>query len=136
MLRQSPIPDELDAPFYAAANEDRLVIQFCTDCDRWQYPPKHNCSACSHSTGLVWRQVSGDGTIYSFAVVHDTQIAVLRDELPFTAAVIELNECPGIVMVSHIHASSPGDVEIGLAVRVTFVPTVATDQKVPEWVLQ
>ena len=30
MPKQSPIPDDLDRPFYEAANEDRLVLQYCT----------------------------------------------------------------------------------------------------------
>ena len=38
MPKQSPIPDALDKPFYDACNEERLVVQYCTNCLRYQFP--------------------------------------------------------------------------------------------------
>ena len=40
MPKQSPVPDEVDKPFWDAANEDRLVVQYCVECDRLQHPPR------------------------------------------------------------------------------------------------
>src|SRR6516162_6854422 len=68
MPKQSPIPDDLDRPFYDAANQDRLVIQYCTVDDRWQYPPEPVCAGpCGSADNLQWRENDGAGTIYSYA---------------------------------------------------------------------
>jgi uncharacterized OB-fold protein len=133
MPKQSPIPDDLDRPFYDAANEDRLVIQYCTACDRWQYPPEPVCAGCESDAHLEWRQNDGDGTIYSYAVVYDTPIRLLQEDQPFNCAVIELDHAPGINFLSHLPGQAPGDVPIGAKVKLTFEATPATGQKVPEW---
>jgi uncharacterized protein len=131
--KQSPVPDELDSAFYAAANEDRLVIQHCAGCDRYQYPPEPACARCESPDRLSWRQVEGRGTIYSYAVVYDTPVASLQPDQPFNVAVINLDECPGITMLSHLPGTPPGQVQIGAPVRLIFEVTPATGQKVPEW---
>jgi uncharacterized OB-fold protein len=133
--KQSPVPDELDQAFYAAANEERLVIQHCAGCDRYQYPPEPACYQCDSPDQLAWRQIEGRGTIYSYAVVYDTPVASLQPDQPFNVAVIDLDECPGINMMSHLPGTPPGEVPIGAPVRLIFETTPATGQKVPEWQL-
>ena len=39
MPKQSPVPNELDKAFWDACNEERLVIQHCSTCDRFQHRP-------------------------------------------------------------------------------------------------
>jgi uncharacterized protein len=133
--RQSPLPDEADLPFWTAANDGRLVVQYCRFCARWQFPPSRTCEKCGSTSSVEWREVDGRGEIYSFAVIHDTPIAVLRPDQPYHSAVVTLADCPGINMVSQLRGYSPGAVRIGDPVRVTFVASAATGQKIPEWVL-
>ena len=64
--------NDLDRPFYDAANQGKLVLQYCTTDDRWQYPPEPVCSQCGSADHLEWREHDGDGTIFSNTVVHDT----------------------------------------------------------------
>ena len=133
MPKQSPIPDEVDKPFFDAANEDCLVLQYCATDDRWQYPPKPECAQCGSADHLSWRQVNGDGAIYSYAVVYDTPVASLQPDQPFNVAVIELDEAPGVVFLSHLPGTAVDEVPIGGRVKLIFEKTLATGQKVPEW---
>lgn len=135
MPRQSPVPDDVDRTFWEAANEGRLVVQHCGRCDRWQYPPTTTCPACGASDLFQWRDVDGRGSVYSFAVIRDTQVAAMRDDLPFNAAVISLDECPGVLMLSRLPGSRPAEVELESPVRLVFESTPATGQAVPEWEL-
>lgn len=135
MPKQSPIPEELDRPFWDACNEDRLVIQNCRACNRLQHPPQAACSQCGSADNLEWRPVAGRGTIHSYGVVHDTAVAVLQPDQPFNLALIELEEDPGIKLLSHLPGAPVDAVTIGAPVRVVFETTPATGQKVPEWVL-
>jgi uncharacterized OB-fold protein len=133
MPKQSPIPDEVDAPFWAACNEDRLVLQFCGGCGRYQHPPSADCRQCGSTSSLGWRQVDGGGTIYSYTVVYDTPIALLQSETPFNVVTIDIDEAPGVNMVSHLPGTPVDRVPIGASVRLIFEVTEATGQKVPEW---
>jgi uncharacterized protein len=133
MPKQSPIPDELDKPFYDAANEGKLVIQFCGTCRRWQFPPEPACRQCGLQDSLSWRQIAGRGTIYSYGVVYDTPIVSLQPDQPYNVAVIALDQAPEINMVSHLPGSKLEDVQIGRGVRLVFERTPATGQMIPEW---
>jgi len=130
--KQSPVPDELDKPFYDACNEDRLVIQYCPNCSRYQFPPRRVCAGCLNAA-IEWRQISGRGRIQSRVVVYDTPVSVLIPDQPFNIATISLEEEPEIVMFSHLPGTPVEEVPIGAQVEVIFEATPATGQKVPEW---
>ena len=132
MPKQSPIPDDLDKPFYDACNEDRLVIQYCPNCSRYQFPPRRACGGCLNGA-IEWRQVSGRGRIQSRVVVYDTPVSVLIPEQPFNVATISLEEEPEVIMFSHLPGTPVEQVPIGGEVEAIFETTPATGQKIPEW---
>ena len=77
--------------FWQAAERNELVIQHCAECGSYQFYPRPFCLECG-SMDLTWRQVSGDGMIYSMTEV---QIAVSQLlEPPYTVALVELDEGP------------------------------------------
>lgn len=133
MPKQSPIPDALDKPFYDACNEERLVIQYCTNCLRYQFPPRPACARCGNNASVEWRQLSGRGRIISRVVVHDSPTSALISEQPFNVAAIALDEEPEVIMLSHLPGTPVDKVPIGAAVEVIFETTPTTGQKVPEW---
>ncbi len=135
MPLQSPQPEEVDQGFFDAANADKLVVQNCTACNRLQHPPQPACSECGSGGNLEWREMSGRGTIHSYGVVYDTPIAELQEDQPYNVAVIELEEDPGINMLSHLPGVPVDEVPIGAAVQAIFEATQATGQKVIEWQL-
>ena len=132
MPKQSPIPDALDKPFYDACNEERLVVQYCPACNRYQFPPRASCGGCLYA-GIEWKQVSGRGRIQSRVVVYDTPVSVLIPDQPFNVATIALEEEPEIIMLSHLPGTPVEQVPIGAQVEVVFETTPATGQKIPEW---
>ena len=131
MPKQGIVPDDLTAPFWAAANEHRLVIQHCTSCDRLQHPPADKCAGCS-GLEFDWQEMSGRGHIYSYGVVHDGPVRMLHEDQPFNVAIITLDDDPDIQMLSHLPGIPPGEVPVKTSVRVIFEDT-ANGQKVPEW---
>ena len=133
MPKQSPIPGDIDKPFWDACNREELVVQNCKSCDRMQHPPKEKCGGCNSSDNLEWREMSGKGTISTYIVVHDTPVTILQAEQPFNVAVVKLDEDPGITMLSHLPGTATDAVPIGAKVQVEFETTPATGQKVPEW---
>ena len=133
MPKQSPVPEELDKPFWEACNEGRLVIQHCKTCDTLQHPPKEACSKCESGENLEWREMSGRGKIYCYGVMYDSPVITLAVDQPFNVAVIQLEEDPGINMLSHLPGTPVDQVPVGANVQVEFETTPATGQKVPEW---
>ncbi|MDP6102435.1 MAG: Zn-ribbon domain-containing OB-fold protein [Dehalococcoidia bacterium] len=133
MPKQSPVPDEVDQGFWEACNESRLVIQYCHECDRLQHPPQEACAQCGSGNHLEWREVSGRGTIHTYAVMYDNPVPLLFDDQPFNVAVIALEDDPGIKMLSHLPGTPVDEVPIGAPVKLVFEKTQGTGQMVPEW---
>ncbi len=132
MVKQGVIPDDLTKPFWAAANEGRLVVQNCSACNRLQHPPAPVCGQCGSEDDLEWNQMSGRGKIYNYGVVHDCPVELLQEDQPFNLAVIMLEEDPGIQMYSLLPGTPVDKVPVGAGVEVVFEAT-ANGQKVPEW---
>jgi uncharacterized protein len=117
MNRPRPVLTEDNHQFWEAANEHRLVIQQCNQCGRLAHPPRPVCPHC-HSTDRAFTEVSGTGTLYSYALLHHPQHPAF--DYPVTAALVELAEGPRL-LTNLVHCE-PGDIRIGMPVRVTFEP--------------
>jgi uncharacterized protein len=108
---------ELTARYWDAAREGRLVVQECRSCRQVWHPPLPRCPHC-HSADPGWRDVSGDGTVYTYTVVrHPTHFA-FTDKIPYVLAIVELAEGPRLVTA--ITGCAPGEVRAGLPVRAVF----------------
>lgn len=108
---------ELTAPYWDAAREGRLVVQECRSCHQVQHPPLPRCPHC-HSADLGWRQVSGDGTVYTYTVVrHPTHFA-FADKIPYILAMVQLAEGPRVLTA--LTGVEPDRVRAGQPVRAVF----------------
>jgi hypothetical protein len=56
-------------PFWDAAKDGRLVIQYCKDTGKPQFFPRP-VSLATGRRNLEWRQVSGKGKVYSFTTTY------------------------------------------------------------------
>jgi uncharacterized OB-fold protein len=75
------------------------------------------CPGC-RGRGLGWKKVSGLGTVYSYTVTHQAIHPSLRDRVPWTVIMVDLDE--GVRMISHIVDCPAEDVRIGMRVEVVF----------------
>ncbi len=116
-----PAVDELTQPFWDAAARQQLVIQRCQECAYFNHPPRTVCDACQ-SQQLAFVPVSGRGRVYSYAVMHQPNIAGFEQEIPYLNLLVELEEQPRLLLVSHLPISAKAAVQIGAAVEVTFQP--------------
>ena len=114
-----PTPDELSQPFWEAAKQHKLVVQRCQECSYFNHPPRLACDACQ-SQQLQFEPVSGQGTIYTFTVMHQPNIAGFEDQIPYVNILVELEEQPLLFMVSNLPDSEKDKVRIGGRVEVYF----------------
>ena len=119
MPKPIPKPDEVTKPFWDAANEKRLVAQFCDQCNRYQHPPESSCARC-RSESLQFRQLSGKGKIYSWQVMHDNRVRLMQEYVPFIIAIVECDESENVYHLTNLPGSAPGQFEIGDPVAVEF----------------
>ena len=116
-----PLPDLDEAayarPFWEAAAEERLLVQYCPACDRHQYFPRPWCGGCADD--VEWAEATGLGTVYSYTVVRRAvSNPALADDVPYVTAYVALEEGPR--MMTRIVDCGVDDVERGLPVEVAF----------------
>src|SRR5262249_49569248 len=114
-----PAVDDLSRPFWEAAKQHQLIVQRCDGCGYFNHPPRAVCDACQ-AQQLTFTPVSGRGTIYSYSVMHQQNIAGFEDQTPYLNILVELDEQPRLFMVAHLPGSERDNVKIGKRVEVYF----------------
>lgn len=118
--RPIPAPDDVSGFFWAAAAEGRLVLQRCRACDKLQYPPEVCCVHCQ-AEDFDHVETCGRGVIYSYAIVDRPLHAGFIDALPYITVMVELDDQPGLRMVTNLVEAAPGaELRCGLPVEVVF----------------
>ena len=113
--------------FWAGTAAGELRIQRCGECGAVRHPPGPICPRCGAATpGYV--VAAGTGEVYSYVVHHHPPVPGRK--LPIVVALVTLTE--GVRMVGELLDAGPGDVRIGLPVRVAFV-RVDEDLTLPAW---
>ena len=118
--RPVPAPDDVSGFYWEAAAQHRLVLQRCRSCHKLQYPPEICCVHCQ-SEEFELAELAGTGVLYSYAVVDRALHAGFVDKLPYVVAFVELDEQPGLRILTNLVDVPPGtDLSCGMPVEVVF----------------
>ena len=112
-------PDGLDAPYWDAIAEDRLVMQHCNACGTWQWGPEWTCHHC-HSFDLAFDEVPQTGRIYSYERVWHPVHPALNEQGPYIIVLVEFPAHDGARMVGNLVGDPRQAVEIGAEVCAVF----------------
>lgn len=103
-------------PFWEAAREGALVIQYCRETGRPQFFPRP-VSLATGKRNLEWREVSGNGKVYSWTTTYSAWPGH-EDRVPYICALVELDE--GVRMLVNLLNCRSNDVKIGMKVRLCW----------------
>jgi uncharacterized protein len=95
-----------EATFRAHLAARELRIQFCCACSRGVHYPRVVCPFCA-STELEFREVSGQGTVYSTTVEHRHAATTGV----FNLSLIDLDE--GVRVLAEVTSNDPTSIRIG-----------------------
>ncbi len=110
-------PDALTEPFFAAGAEGRLLLATCDGCGEMRLPTSPACPSCL-GEGYEWNEVSGRGTVYTFAIMHQRYHAAWEPDLPYNIALVELDEGPR--MPANIIGVNNDEIAVGMPVEVVW----------------
>lgn len=116
-----PVVEPLTEPFWAAAREQRLVIQRCTECGTFRHLPHVLCASCQ-SPAHDWVESAGRGTVFTYTIVTHAVHGAVAEVVPYNVVVVELDDCGGVMVPSNVVDCPPEAVAVGMAVEVVFEP--------------
>jgi uncharacterized OB-fold protein len=114
-----PIPqiNDENRAFWTGGADGELRIARCGNCGYYLHPPTPRCPEC-WSEDVAPSAVSGRGHVYTYTINRQRWVPDL--EVPFVLAAVELDEQPGLRLISTVECD-PDEVEIGMPVEVAFV---------------
>ncbi|HTW76812.1 MAG TPA: Zn-ribbon domain-containing OB-fold protein [Thermoplasmata archaeon] len=93
----------------------------CTICSTVYFPPRLVCPNCTHHRQSIGKmvpfQLSGEGEVFSFTVVHDPAEG-FEMQVPYVAALVKTVEGP--MLTGQIVDIEPDQAQIGMKVHATF----------------
>jgi uncharacterized OB-fold protein len=124
-----PALDPWNRPFWAACEENRLIVQRCRATQQTWFPPSP-VSPFKPDAGWDWIECSGNGVVQSWVVFHQKYFPGFADRIPYNVAVVRLDE--GAVLVSNIDAPND-EIKIGRRVSVRFERRGAVNVPIFAW---
>ena len=114
-----PLPgiDEENRPFWEYCKKHELRVQKCGNCGTLRYPITSICPNCM-SMDFEWAKMSGKGKVYSFAIIRRASHPAFANEIPYTVAIIQLDEGPRLE--SNVIGIDPQQVKVDMPVEVVF----------------
>jgi uncharacterized OB-fold protein len=110
---RSPIrPAPFTVPYWEAAREHRLVLQFCPGAQRYQHFPMP-MSQFTGRRNLEWREVPATGRLFSYTIA-DRGPGPFRGHEPYVVASVELDA--GVRIIGILVGAAPERIEIGMPV--------------------
>ena len=114
----SPTSDSL--PFWQAARQGKLLLPRCDHCDQgYFYYPRAACPTCL-SADLQWGELSGNATLFTYAVAQTPTHPAFSSAEPLIIAVAELAEGPR--MSTNIVDCPVEALTIGMSLMSVFEP--------------
>ena len=105
----------------------RFLLQWCQRLREGHLLSREVCPRCLGSR-LEWRPSPGTGAVYTFTVEYNPQNPNLKP--PYTIALIDLDE--GVRMMSNLVGCPPGEVRVGMRVRVTW-EALSDERNLPQF---
>ena len=115
-----PVPEinEDNEAFWTGGRNGRLMISRCDDCGYRTHPPTPRCPSC-FGERVAPSPVRGRGRVYSFTINRRAWMPDL--EVPYVIAVVELDEQPGLRLLTNVIGCPVDRVAIDMPVQVDFV---------------
>jgi len=118
----SALPDlgfEPTRAFWRAAQREELVIPRCDGCGRLVWYPAPRCPGC-RGESLPWTRVSGEATLFSWAVVRRALFRAFADKAPYTTGLVALREDPRVRLVTTLVDCAPEELRADMPMQLVF----------------
>jgi len=111
-----PALDDDNRAFFTSG---KLVVQQCSQCEKFQHAPEDICQSCQ-SFELHNFESQGQGKVESVAVVDHAIHPSLKDKVPYAIVAVSVDDAPGVLIVGNVIGKAPDDIRIGDNVSVVF----------------
>lgn len=117
--RTAPASRSFSEPYWIATKQRKLLIQYDRAVKKYQWLPRPTSRFTGKNSNLEWREVKGEGEVYSFTIVRRARPPFEGHE-PFFIAVVTLPE--GVQLMGNTVGIASEEMKIGLKVKPYWHP--------------
>ena len=114
-----PVAQPESDRYWQGAREGELWLQRDTKTGQYQFYPRA-INTISPGEPLEWVQASGNGTLFTFAIVHAPPHPAFAPDIPYITAIVELEEGPKVPANIVGVEPEPGNLEIGMPLKAVY----------------
>lgn len=92
----APERDALNTPYWDSLTQGVLSYQHCNACGHAWLPARTECPHCLEAN-WQWKAAAGGAKLISWVVYHMSYHPAFQQRLPYTVAVVELDEGPRLI---------------------------------------
>ena len=107
------------AAFWEGCRGGELRIPRCDACGKLVWYPQLSCPRCGGES-MRWTKVSGRGRLFTWVRVHRAFLPAFEKRVPFTTALVELEEDPAVRLATFLEVPDGLALTIGLPVEAHF----------------
>lgn len=115
-----PIPrpiEPVNKGFWDECQGGVLHFQKCDGCNKFRHLPRNMCAYCG-SPEWKWSPSTGKGKLYSWTIAHMPMHPAFVADVPYVAAVIEMEE--GVRLVSWLRSVVLEDICLDMPVKLMY----------------
>ncbi len=116
--------------FWEGVGRDELLLKWCGACKVHLYPRRIVCPHCG-TDDLGWKQVSGQGQVYSFSEIHRAPAKDMEASVPYTVGIVQLAE--NVHLFGRLYAAAGAEMRVAAPVRMEF-RVLERGEKLPVWI--
>jgi uncharacterized OB-fold protein len=116
-----PLPEitERNRPFWDGLSRHEFLVPRCGDCGDYNWVPYPACRTCL-SENQQWTPVSGEGTVFSFSIVHRGPGA-FDAEVPYSVVLAKLAEGPRpLIVLGNMVDCRNDEILVGMPIRIVY----------------
>jgi uncharacterized OB-fold protein len=114
--RVLPVAEGPSGFFWTSGADGRLRFLRCSACSYFVHPPTSYCPNCG-GRDVAPHVVAGRAKVYSFTVNHQPWDGTTDR---YIIGVVEMDEQPGLRLMTNVVDVAPDDMRIGMPVEVVF----------------
>lgn len=115
----TPVATELDQAYWEGLRAERLMLQRCRACHRFQWGPEWICHRCL-SFDYDYVEVPAQGRLYSHQRVWHPVHPALKEQGPYLIALVELPQADNVRVVGNLLGDAQQPLTIGAELEGVF----------------
>ena len=120
-LKPLPQKQPENAPLWEGLVAREFRVPKCNNCGAFNWVPYPACRECL-SEDLTWTPISGEGTLFSYTIIH-RGLGAFQKEVPYVVALVDMDvpdDKRAVIVLGNIHGVEHDDLQVGMPLKMTF----------------